>query len=434
MPQPILFKLQRPGRLFGFSPLYNRQPYGVASAPSNTYEIVNHTNTQVTHLGSGVYAIEKTGGVDGTRDAGAISSVGVTGNFVLRIKPVSTADAFGWDAGVNSDPLTDDDYTSIDFGWFYQPSALNWASTENGVFGVTGLPSVTYGWIWRNGSTLGYGRGADLATAQASPDRTTASTGTLFFDSAIANIGGRLEVLLYDVPTVTVYNVDLQAVSTPDVTLARLDSKPLLTATTPVPTLVRRDNKALQTTSTPVPTLSRQTGKPRQTTSTPVPTLARAMAKLLQTTSTPVVTLLRSTSKPLATASTPVPTVVRSTGKRPSGSSTPVPTLLRASIFAKSLQTTSTPVPTLRRAMTKPLQTTSAPTPTLLRAMTKSLLCASTPVPSLSRSLGKRFSVTCTPVPTLSQSRVFFKSFQASTGGVATGGTGGVKVSAFFFR
>jgi hypothetical protein len=171
-----------------------------ADLPAGTYAIVNHNNTQVLASGGGVFTIEKISGAVDTRDAGAVSSAGIAGDFALRLKHLSTIDNLAWNAGMNSDPLTDDDYASIDFSWFYTPSSTLWTVGESGAFPTGNFADATYAWIWRSGTTLGYGRGADLATAQASPDRTVTSSATLYFDSSIPSIGGQFEALLTDYP------------------------------------------------------------------------------------------------------------------------------------------------------------------------------------------------------------------------------------------
>jgi hypothetical protein len=173
-----------------------------ADLPAGTYLIVNHNNTQVLASGGGVFTVEKISGAVDTRDAGAVSQIGLTGDFVLRLKHLSTIDNLAWNAGMNSDPLTDDDYASIDFSWFYTPSSALWTVGESGAFPTANFADATYAWIWRVGTTLGYGRGADLATAQASPDRTVTTSATLYFDSSIPSIGGQFEVLLADLTTV----------------------------------------------------------------------------------------------------------------------------------------------------------------------------------------------------------------------------------------
>jgi hypothetical protein len=174
----------------------------------NGIAIVNNNNTLVEHLGSSTYLITKIGGTDGARDAGAVSSVGAAGNFVLRLRHVkngSSPTIYEWAAGVNDDPLTDDSYGGGNNLLFWMQGAVAWAVFENGVDLVENAIHGIYGWIWRNGSTLGYGSGDTLAAAQAAPDRTTTSTGTLYFDSSLWSIGDQFEaqfVTTIDTPMV----------------------------------------------------------------------------------------------------------------------------------------------------------------------------------------------------------------------------------------
>lgn len=161
--------------------------------------IVNNANTTVTHLGDSVYEIEKTSGVADTYDASAVSSAGVTGDFVLRLAPVAGSANYG--GGVTSDPLANDSYDTVDRLALYVPSTPEWTIFENGVQVAGGLTPSTYFWIWRIGSSLNYGRGATLGAAQASPDRTVTDSSTLYFDSSFRTVGNKIEAQFLDVGT-----------------------------------------------------------------------------------------------------------------------------------------------------------------------------------------------------------------------------------------
>jgi hypothetical protein len=166
---------------------------GVLLLDDTTLEIVNNANTTVTYQGGGAYWVEKTSGA-AAYDAGAVSNVGVAGDFVLRLLPIAnTTDSM---AGVNSDPLTDNTLSSIDFGFAFV-GTTSASIYESGGFISTGNALSTYYWIWRTGTTLGYGTGADLTTAQASPFRTTISSATLYFDSALFTSGAKFEAYFY---------------------------------------------------------------------------------------------------------------------------------------------------------------------------------------------------------------------------------------------
>lgn len=171
-----------------------------SDAPALAVAIANRNNTAVTYRGGGVYEIEKTAGAVDTYDASATSSASIAGDFVLRLRNLAGSRQFI--GGVNSDPTTNDSFNSIDFGALYFVGSNIWGCYENGTGVVTGLTETAkYFWIWRTGTTLGYGRGDDLATAQASPDRTTTSSATLYFDSSIDRLNDRFEALLYEIPT-----------------------------------------------------------------------------------------------------------------------------------------------------------------------------------------------------------------------------------------
>lgn len=165
------------------------------------YGIVDNGNTTVTHLGGGIFTVEKTAGASAYGNASAVSSIGTTGDFVLRVN--ATALPGGMMVGMNSDPLTDNDYLSIDYTWNNPHPGLG-TIYESGV-NISSPGGSANHWIWRVGTTLYYGRGADLATAQAAPDRTVAgATATLYFDSSFLSIGDKVEVELFDLTTTAV--------------------------------------------------------------------------------------------------------------------------------------------------------------------------------------------------------------------------------------
>ncbi len=209
-------------------------PLGVEAAPSSSYAIVNNANTQVLHLGSGVYSVEKIS-ASGAYDADAVSTVGMAGDFVLRLKNISNGSPVNaWLAGVNSDPLTDSNFTSIDYAFLYNQTSGQWGIYENGGAVAVNLGNDTYAWIWRAGTTLGYGRGADLATAKAAPDRTQTTSATLYFDCSIDPLGSQFEVYLYDPPvggTIYTLTADPAATFTMSGQSATLSAQRKLSAT-----------------------------------------------------------------------------------------------------------------------------------------------------------------------------------------------------------
>lgn len=322
--------------------------------------IANNNNTTVTYRGGSVYEIEKTSGAN-AYNAGAVSSVGMTGDFVLRLRPLIYTNDSLW--GVNADPLTNDDYASIDRAFDINSMTLA-SAYESGGQVVSAFTIATYLWIWRTGTTLGYGTGADLTTAQASPLRTVTDSNTLYFDSALFQTGTRAEALLYQPASATTYNVTVQGQSTPSPGMSRAAGKLALTASTPAPTVARSSSKGLRVASAPSPTL----------------------------------------------------TTTRQ--------------------FARSLQGQSTPAPALSRASAKAILLSAGASPSLARAIRKALTAASTPAPSLGATKVKLLSLltSATVSPTVIAARNYHVSLQALTGGVASGGPSGPRVTAFFRR
>lgn len=168
----------------------------VEAAPANTFAIVDNGNTQVVHLGSGVYSIEKIAGSSGVYDAGAVSSSGIADDFVVRLEEAGGTGSYL--AGASDTPLADNDYPSIDYSWLLFQASFGWRvftgpNPQTGYFAPQ-----TYAWIWRTGTDVFWGRGATLADAKAAPDYTVAgSTGTFYFDSAFPFVGDKVNVTFY---------------------------------------------------------------------------------------------------------------------------------------------------------------------------------------------------------------------------------------------
>lgn len=187
--------------------------------PVNSYAIVNNNNTLVTHIGDGVHIIQKTTGTAGY-DASAVSSVGLGGDFVLRIKITGTPTG-NYGAGMDNAPTGSDSYDAIDHEWFRNTGLAEWYVFENSAGPITAaFTDATYAWIWRTGTTIGYGRGATLATAQAAPDRTVTDSATLFFDSTFFDVGERLEVKLVFPDLIGQTLVAAQGSTAPSTTIA----------------------------------------------------------------------------------------------------------------------------------------------------------------------------------------------------------------------
>jgi hypothetical protein len=150
--------------------------------------------SEVVELDGGAHTIEKISGGFGWV-ADAVSHVGLTGDFVLRLANVNLMD--GWFGGVDATPFVSGFY-DIDFA--FQRESTLWYVYEGGSFisshSATGKP---YAYIWRVGTTLYFGIGADFADASAAPLRTVLGVSSkLFFDSSIASVGVKFEALFLD--------------------------------------------------------------------------------------------------------------------------------------------------------------------------------------------------------------------------------------------
>lgn len=158
--------------------------------------IANHANTTVAAQGGGVYRVTKTGGVNGSADASAVSATAMPGDFTIRIQTLQTNKDIGF--GVNADPLTDDSYTSIDRMLLFTAGAAV-VVYENGSSVVAPASYVTsqYWFIRRTGSAIEIrvGTSTDIALSSLVANFTSLS-GTLYFDSSLLGSSGAADVLI----------------------------------------------------------------------------------------------------------------------------------------------------------------------------------------------------------------------------------------------
>jgi hypothetical protein len=158
--------------------------------------IVNNANTAVDYLGNGTYRITKTAGAEAW-DASAVSAAAIPGDLVLRIRAgQSDLDFF---LGVNSDPLTDNSYASLDRGiHFVRTTALS--MYENGTILLTPAVYSTsdYVFIKRVGSAITVHKGLTTDIDDASLIYTfTSLAGDLYFDSSFSSVGAIAEVSFF---------------------------------------------------------------------------------------------------------------------------------------------------------------------------------------------------------------------------------------------
>jgi hypothetical protein len=148
------------------------------------------TNTTVT--GAGPYTITKSGGVAATFDADAVSLIGFTGDFLLTLSTSNAA--LAGVAGMNSDPATDANYTSIDRALSFGGDG-NIRAFENGslltLYGAYSIANTYY--IRRVGTAVT----ALVSTTGNFANATVLGSfnplaGTLYFDSSLSVAGSSL--------------------------------------------------------------------------------------------------------------------------------------------------------------------------------------------------------------------------------------------------
>lgn len=173
---------------------------------SSALQIVPNVGTGVADLGGNIFQIEKlTGGT--VYNADAVGTVALAGDFVLRAGVPSLG---RWAAGFNIDPLTDSNFTSIDYALLYN---AGWFVFESGVQIGSGVGG-TFGWIWRQGTTLNYGVGADFTTAFSAPLRTVAGVSApLYFDSSFHDDGTIVQVYIDSVLPPVAYTMTAASAS-----------------------------------------------------------------------------------------------------------------------------------------------------------------------------------------------------------------------------
>lgn len=148
--------------------------------------IVNHSNTTVTALGGGEYQIEKTGGVNAVQDAGAVSSTGLAGDFLLTVRAMQTDKSVWVMTGTNpTASLGNADRTHMIL--FDNVGQARVYTSSGLVAGPFGYSAAQYWFIRRVGTTVTILSGATAAIDSASLVYTyvAASSATLFFDSSL---------------------------------------------------------------------------------------------------------------------------------------------------------------------------------------------------------------------------------------------------------
>lgn len=191
-------------------PLARRVP---AYIPASTLFLVNNANTTVVDLGNNQWSVTKNSGSGSAYNASAISTGYFSGDFAFGARRVSTVESFYIGASANPTAANDD---NIDFTIAYDaPSAKYYifeGLTYSGVGVIDDAGGTLFPWIWRTGSTIGYGIAATLAEAQAAPARTVGGvTADLYFDSSLKGPTDELVISLAGVATVSIVTLSMAA-------------------------------------------------------------------------------------------------------------------------------------------------------------------------------------------------------------------------------
>jgi YD repeat-containing protein len=155
--------------------------------------IATGINTTVVQLPDGLYRITKTSGAAATWDADARSSTKAEGDFVVQVR---AGQSNAWAAaGVAPYPALNAGNTNINYGFQFSATGQISAMEPSA---YTALGTYVQGdtfWLTRTGTTVNYYKGATLEAAVAAGTlRTvTGATGTMYFDSAVRDMGSKIE-------------------------------------------------------------------------------------------------------------------------------------------------------------------------------------------------------------------------------------------------
>ena len=169
-----------------------------ADAGVSDLAIVNDTPGTVTVAGSN---ITKSGGSNTWGDAAVHSLEGLSGGAYVSARPGAAAmDAM---FGLNSDPVADNDYTSIDYAWYVASAGnqlIGYASGASlgtlSTWAVGDVLSITY-----DGFKVRYRKNGEVLH-----EITAAITARLYLDTALYNIGAQLRSLRFG-PLVSVSDI-----------------------------------------------------------------------------------------------------------------------------------------------------------------------------------------------------------------------------------
>jgi hypothetical protein len=154
------------------------------AAPSTVF-LTDNANTTVLDLGDNLWRVTKDTGTGSANNASAIQTAGFDADFSIRVTRGGPNALFNSAVGVSLVPTTDNDYTSIDYNVIWDTPSAKWYYRVGPTYGGINFAETSYLWIWRTGTTVGFGTGANLAAAQASPAATATTSANLFFDSSL---------------------------------------------------------------------------------------------------------------------------------------------------------------------------------------------------------------------------------------------------------
>lgn len=165
--------------------------HGSAGPPPSG--IVNATNTTVAAQGGDVFRVTKSGGVDGSWDASAVSAAGTSGDVLLSVRALQNDKHLI--VGLSTNPAANTSFSSVERSLWIKAGG----SCSAGVGGSedAGTPYDMTQWLFvrRVGSVTQALKGPTANVADAAVFHTFGNlAGTLFADSSLSGAGGAFDI------------------------------------------------------------------------------------------------------------------------------------------------------------------------------------------------------------------------------------------------
>lgn len=163
-----------------------------ATATDFAHGVANQANTTVTGPVANAFTIEKTAS-GGAWDGSAIGSTALSGDFVMRMRPLQTNKPVR--VGVNDAPSASTSFEDIERGLYFADGGSVFSTETTSSTSLGSYNATDYWFLRRRGTTIEVLRGVTTDVAAATLQATlTSLSGTVFVDNSFFDLNGRLEV------------------------------------------------------------------------------------------------------------------------------------------------------------------------------------------------------------------------------------------------